>query len=113
MIILKFLSVTEELLIIQDQSRAGFGIFGNSRVLKSYRKRSNLGHREPGVISNIFNFCWKFEFCAFIPNLQIKWPPTRNVSFRKSFLVSRTKPCPQMHDFRWKTCNALLISKVH
>ena len=47
MIILKFLSVTEELLIIQDQSRAGFGIFGNSRVLKSYQKRSNLGHSAP------------------------------------------------------------------
>ena len=45
--IFEILSVTEELLIIQDQSRAGFGIFGNSRVLKSYRKRSNLGHSVP------------------------------------------------------------------
>ena len=43
MIILKFLSVTEELFIIQDQSRADFGLFGNSRVLKCYRERSNLG----------------------------------------------------------------------
>ena len=53
MIILKFLSVTEELLIIQDQSRAGFGIFGNSRVLKSYRKRSNLGHSDSAAKSGI------------------------------------------------------------
>ena len=43
MVFLKFLSVIEDLLIIQDQSRAGFGVYGNSRVLKCYRDWLNLG----------------------------------------------------------------------
>ena len=51
MVFLKFLSVIEELLLIQDQSRAGFGVYGNSRVLKCYRDWLNLGHSEAAARS--------------------------------------------------------------
>ena len=35
------------ILEIKDQKSAGIALLGNSRVLKSYRKRSNLGHSVP------------------------------------------------------------------
>ena len=54
MVFLKFLSVIEELLLIQDQSRAGFGVYGNSRVLKCYRDWLNLGDSEWNVVGDIF-----------------------------------------------------------
>ena len=56
MVFLKFLSVIEELLIIQDQSRAGLGVYGNSRVLKCYRDWLNLGDSDEAAEKNCQTF---------------------------------------------------------